>query len=75
MAGLSSNIVSIDDEVERCRIREREERERASEAADAGARSAHLALAERYAERARSLSMSGDRTSNRSDHRRPLQSA
>ena len=71
MAGLFSNIVSIDDEVERCRIRERKERERASEAVDASARSAHLALAERYAERARSLSLSCDR----SDHRRPLQSA
>jgi hypothetical protein len=75
MAGLFSNIVSVDDEVERCRIREREERERASEAADASARSAHLALAQCYAERAKSLSLSGNRTPVASGHRRPLQAA
>ena len=56
MAGLFSDIVSVDGEVEHCTRREYEERRLATAAKDIGARDAHLGLAERYADRACSLS-------------------
>jgi hypothetical protein len=55
MAGLFSNIVSVDAEIEHCTLRETEERTLAAAAADISAREAHLALAQRYADRASSL--------------------
>jgi len=61
MAGLFSNMISVEDEIRRCLQREAEEREAAAKAADACARDAHAALAERYADRASMLA-------ERSDH-------
>ncbi|WP_454884933.1 hypothetical protein [Sphingomonas oryzagri] len=60
MAGLFSNIVSINEEIEHCARREAEERRLAAAAKDITARDAHLGLAERYADRAWSLSERGD---------------
>lgn len=60
MAGHFSNIVSIDEEIKHCARREREERNFAIAANGAAARAAHLALAKRYADRARSLKEYGN---------------
>lgn len=74
MAGLFSNITSIDGEIEHCRRREREEREAADRSQDISARDAHLALAERYAEKAWSLAEAGNRAARRAGHGEPLHS-
>lgn len=55
MAGLFSNMVSVEDEITHCRRRETEERRAADQSTDVSAREAHLDLAGRYAARASQL--------------------
>jgi len=58
MAGLFLNLVSLAEEIQRCRHREVEERAAAASASDSCTRDAHLALAKCYADRAMALANS-----------------
>ncbi len=49
------NYASLEEEINRCVHRERQERAAAAAAVDMSARDAHMGLAERYADRARLL--------------------